>query len=303
MKILLATDGSENANAALEFLLRFPFPRGSSVILLTVIDERAFVDTEAVELTAQQNTVLHEVRNTVREEAQAFLELAVQRLRERGWEATTQLRSGDVAEQIIVAADTSRVELVVVGSHGLSPVGRFLLGSVSTKVLDYAPCSVLIVRQSASGKPEPGTGDEPWRVLLAYDDSGPSRKALELCTGLPFGKRDEMEVITVLTLITTFRQDIRQHMSDIWQKKKIAAKAALDGAVVKLRGSMPNVTERLVEGDSSSHEIIKVATDAGSNLVVMGCKGKSAMQRLLVGSVTSHVARHAPCSVLVVRED
>ena len=52
MKILLATDGSDYAGAALDFLLRFPLPDDCSVVLLTVIDKRVFVDAESVELTA-----------------------------------------------------------------------------------------------------------------------------------------------------------------------------------------------------------------------------------------------------------
>jgi nucleotide-binding universal stress UspA family protein len=299
MNILLATDGSDYADTALDFLLRFPFPDTTSVILLTVIDKRVFVDAESVELTQAQSDALHVVRNTVREEAQALLDAAAQRIRGRGWAVTVQLRSGDVAEEIIVAAEESQVELVVVGSHGLSPGGRFRLGSVTTQVLMYAPCSVLIVKQPEAGSSLP----ESWRVLLAYDDSAPARKAVELCASLPWGAGDAAEVVTALTLITGFRQDIRQHMSPVWQQKKIAARAALDGAAVKLRGSIPEVTSQLREGTSSAQEIIEAAEAAGSNLIVLGNRGKSPLQRFLLGSTTGDVARHAPCSVLVVRED
>ena len=215
---------------------------------------------------------------------------------------TVQLRSGDIAEEIIVAAEEAQVELAVVGSHGRSPVGRFRLGGVATQVLMYSPCSVLIVKQPGAGHTLPGMAGEPWRVLLAYDDSAPARVALELCASLPLGEGDAVEVVTVLTLVTGFRQDIYQHMSPVWQQKKIAARAALDGAVVKLRGRLPGVTSQLREGASSSQEIIEAAEAAGSNLVVLGSKGKSALRRFLLGSMTGNVARHAPCSVLVVRE-
>jgi nucleotide-binding universal stress UspA family protein len=167
----------------------------------------------------------------------------------------------------------------------------------------YAPCSVLIVKQPAAGRPQPGTGDEPWRLLLAFDDSAASRKALALCASLPWGEGDTAEVVTALPLVTGFRQDISQHMSPVWQQKKIAARAALYGAVVRLRGSLPEVTSRLCEGASSAHEIIEAAEMAGSNLIVLGSSGKSLLQRILQGSMTGNVAAHAPCSVLVVRED
>jgi nucleotide-binding universal stress UspA family protein len=303
MKILLATDASECADTALEFLLRFPVPGNSTVTLLTVIDERAFVDVESVELTQAQSEVLHEVRNTVREEAQVYLDRAAQRIRERGWKATTALHSGDVAEEIVRTAEASGSGLVVVGSHGHGSLGRFLLGGISNRVLMYAPCSVLLVKQPEAGRVLPGTGDEPWRVLLAYDDSDPARKALEFCATLAWTEKDVIEILMALTLVTGFRQDIRQHMSPVWQQKKIAARAALDGAVARLRGGMPGVTSALREGASSAHEIIEAAASGDSNLIVLGSKGKSALQRFLLGSTTGNVARHASCSVLVVREE
>jgi nucleotide-binding universal stress UspA family protein len=303
MKILLATDGSEHAGMALDYLLRFPFPEDSSVILLTVIDKRVFVDAESVELTAEQSEALHAVHHTVREEAQAFLDMAAQRVGENGLAVTVQMRSGDVAEEILIAAEEAQVDLVVVGSHGHSPVRRFMLGSIANRVLTYSPYSVLIVKQPEAGHSLPGLEGEPWRVLLASDESAPARKALELCASLPLGAGDSVEVVTVLTLVTGFRQDIYQHLNPVWQQKKIAAKAALDGAVVKLHGSLPGVTSQLREGASSSHEIIEAAEESGSNLIVLGSEGKSALQRLVQGSFTGNVARHAPCSVLVVRED
>ena len=303
MKILLATDGSEYAETALDFLLRFPLPDDSSVILLTVIDKRVFVDAESVELTAAQSEALHAVHNTVREEAQVYLDMAAQRVSAHGLAVTVQLRSGDIAEEILVAAEEAQVDLVVVGSHGHTPVRRFMLGSIATRVLTYSPNSVLIVKQPEAGHSLPGREGEPWRILLAYDDSAPARKALELCASLPLGSGDKVEVVAVLTLITGFRQDVYQHLSPVWQQKKIAAKAALDGAVVRLHGSLPGVTSQLREGASSSHEIIQAAEESGSNLVVLGSEGKSALQRLLQGSLTGNVARHVPCSVLVVREE
>jgi nucleotide-binding universal stress UspA family protein len=297
MKILLATDGSDDADTALDFLLRFPFPDDSSLTLLSVIDKRVFVDAGEVELTQVQSDALHAVRNTVREETAAFLDAAAQRVRERGWAVTVQLRTGDIAAEIVLAAEESQVELVVVGAYGQSPVRRFLLGSVSSQVLMYAACSVLVVRQPLPGDLPP----ESWRLLLAYDDSAPARRALELCTSLPLGEGVTMEIVTVLPLITGFRQDIHQHMDPVWQQKKIAARAALESAIVRLRGRVPDVTSQLREGASSAHEIIEAAEAAGSNLVVLGSKGKSALQRFLQGSMTGNVAHHAPCSVLVVR--
>jgi nucleotide-binding universal stress UspA family protein len=55
-------------------------------------------------------------------------------------------RPGDPAEEIVKAAKTLKADLLVAGAKGLSAVGRFLLGSVSTKLVRHSPCSILIVR-------------------------------------------------------------------------------------------------------------------------------------------------------------
>ena len=311
MKILLATDGSDNANAALDFLQRFPLPAQCSITLLNVIDERLFVDPDAVELNVEQRDALHHAGETFREEAYQFLGNQAERLARDGCTVETMVRSGYVAEEILMAAEDLQVDLAVIGAHGLSVSRYFLLGSVATKVLEYAPCSVLVVKQTAEETsprgaiievPEPVGEAGDWRILLAYDDSRPARKAVSLCASLPFGKQDEIIVVTVLTLVTAFRQDIRQYMNPISQQKKIATKAALDSVVATLRGSLPNVSSRLVEGANSAHEIIEHARHTGCDLIILGNKGKKAIHRFLLGSITSHVARHAPCSVWVVRD-
>lgn len=302
MNILLATDGSETARAAGDLLLRFPFPDRCTVTLLGVIDAHLFIDAESVELTSEQREAIHAVSNSVREEMQLHLDELAARTARAGWDVVTRLRTGDVAEEIVMAAEELGAELVIVGSHGHSGLQHFILGSVSSKVLNYAPCSVLIVKEPAAQEIPPGKSADDWRLLLAYDDSGPAREAVSLCSSLPFGPRDEIVVVSVLAMVTAWRQDIRQYMSPIWQQKKIAASAALDGAVARLHGATPNVSSGLREGESSADEILQAAAESGSNLIMIGYKEEKAMRRLLLGSITSHVAHHAACSVWVVRD-
>jgi nucleotide-binding universal stress UspA family protein len=299
MKILLATDGSENADTALDLLLQFPFPEQCTITLLNVIDGHLFVDPDAVGLDSEQHDAWRRNGETLREEVNQYLDRQAERVIRDGWTVTTMVRTGYVSEEILMAAGELQVDLVIVGAHGLSESRYFPLGSVAIRVLEYAPCSVLIVKQAAAESPAAAGG---WRVLLAYDDSEPARKALSLCSSLPFGEQDKVIVVSVVTQVTSFRQDLHQLMNPISQQKKIAAKAALDGAVATLRGPVSNVTSRMLEGSNSAHEIIKESTATGCNLIMLGNKGKKALQRFLLGSMTGHVARHAPCSVWVVRD-
>ncbi len=304
MKILLATDGSESAQAAVDLLEAFPFPRDSEVIVLTVIDHSVFRDKHIAASSDEHRQALEEAEKLAREEAGMLLADEAARLRNTGWTVITQVRTGHPAEEIIRAAGEPGVDLVMVGSHGLAGVKRFLLGSVSEHVLKYAPCSVLIVRKPET---EAGTtrGAEttPRRlgVLLAFDDSAPARRAVELCASLPLDERVEVTALTVLPLVTVFRQDIRQRLSYVWQEKKKAAHAALDRVTSEVRRATPHVTAQLRERPDESQAILDAATELNSDLIILGYKGKSAIKKFLLGSVTTRVARHAPCSVLAVR--
>ena len=75
----------------------------------------------------------------------------VQRGRRIGIAVSFLIWEGDPGEAIIEAARSERADLIVVGSHGRSGVGRFLIGSVSDHVVRHAPCPVLVVRQGVDG--------------------------------------------------------------------------------------------------------------------------------------------------------
>lgn len=304
MKILLATDGSDSAKLAVDFLIRFPFPRNSSATVLTVIDTRAFTDDDIMgDLNADQSKLLRDAEQKIREDSEQLLASEATRLQEAGWAGSTELRMGDPADAIIQAADELKPDLVVLGSHGMTGIKGFLLGRVSDKVLRHACCSVLIVKPSAKlpAKKESGKEAQPWRILLAYDDSEPAIKAASLCASLPLDENAEVTAVSVMPMIHMYRQDIRQHLNSIWQQKRRAAEAALKDAVNKLHWSTPNVSTELLESTDVSQELLDTATRTGCDLVVLGYKGKAAVKRFLLGSITSRIAHHAPCSVLAVR--
>jgi nucleotide-binding universal stress UspA family protein len=299
MKILLATDGSPCAEQALRYLLVFPIPRDSRIHLLTVLDKRAFKGRRKRELNDKERRHLKQVKDHVREEGARFVEAQARVLRENGLRVETLVRVGHPAEEIVTAAAELGADLVVVGSHGQSGVRRFLLGSVSDRVLHYAPCSVLIVKQPDAG----GSIDsrQALRVLLAYDDSEPARRAVEFMAGLPLGEQYRIKALSVLPLIRMFRQDINQRLTWIWQEKKLVIEKALSRIAHEVRWGHPEVETELLESEDVSQAILESAAREASDLIVLGHKGKGSIDRFLLGSVAAQIAHHARCSVLAVR--
>lgn len=299
MKILLATDGSESARAAVDCLLRFPFPRNSEVTLLTVIDRNVFKNEEVSSINEEQRDELEETEKIVQLAAQELLAEEATRLTGAGWSESRELRIGHPAEEIVSLAEQLDSDCIIVGSHGTSGIRRFLLGSVSDYVLQYAPCSVLIVKKDDIHCAETG---KPLRLLLSYDDSPSARKAVEFCASLPMDEQAKVTALTVLPLVKMYRQDIRQRLSWLWLEKKKQALAALERVKEEIGLTTKHVETQLRESPDVSNEILQAATELDSDLIVLGHKGKGAIKKFLLGSVTTRIAHHAPCSVLAVRK-
>ncbi|MEA1889525.1 MAG: universal stress protein [Pseudomonadota bacterium] len=304
MNILIATDGSEYASNALDFVLRFPFPHDSKMTVLSVVDDIPMLQAELDALNDAQSEALKEANKQLHEEAEELVEREGGRLREDGWPGQTMVRSGKPVDEILRVAREIDADLIVVGSHGTSLAKRFLLGSVSDRVFEYAPCSVLIVKKKSeddvTAEIEPGT-NAAYRIMLAYDNSDAAHDALDLCSSLPLEENSEIRVVNVLPLITAYRQDIRQHINNIWLQKKQIMQAALKKAVRSLQWATSNVMTELREGENVSDEVLHAAEEAGSDLIMVGCKNKSSIKRFLLGSATHRMARYAKCNVWGVR--
>ncbi len=140
-KILVAVDGSENANRALEAAKNIGVCRNSEIVILYVIGCLRNCHPYAIDYhyEAEINRVLLEQGKKIVEEA------------EKGFEAyegkvSTYVRCGDPGKEIIDLAELEKCDLVIMGSRGLNAFSRAMLGSVSNKVLNHIDISVLIVK-------------------------------------------------------------------------------------------------------------------------------------------------------------
>ena len=305
MKILLATDGSECAHAAVDYMERFPFPEGGEAAVLTVINRDDFKGKEEKKLSKDQRKVLQEARDLVQEESEKLLATNAKRLRKAGWKVTSEVRDGHPAAEIVDAAKEQDADLIVMGCHGLNGImDRVFLGSVSDTVLKHAHCSVLVVKMQG-GRPAESAGGGieagPLQVLLTYDGSDAAKKAVDFCASLPFEESDQVTVLSVLPLIGLYRQDIRQKISGMWLEKKKHAEKALDRVTSEAKWSTPYVSTQLRESRHVSQAILHAAAELEADLLVLGHKGKGAIEKFLLGSISAGIVHNAPCSILAVR--
>ena len=163
MRILIGYDGSESADAALDDLRRAGLPREVKALIVTVGElllppSSVGYEVGGPPLTSRRLTVvLAEVEAQAAqklEETKEFAEKAGDRLRSSfpDWDVQAEGLPGSPSAELINKADEWKADLVVVGSHGRSALGRFLLGSVSKKVVTDSHHSVRVVRKTVKEK-------------------------------------------------------------------------------------------------------------------------------------------------------
>ncbi len=305
MNILIATDGSEYARCALDFMLRFPFPRESKMTVLNVVNDIPMTEEELSFLDEDQNEMLEDANEYLMKDAEELVARESKRLVEDGWPVESIVKTGSPVDQILHVAKKIKADLIVLGSHGSGRTKRFLLGSVCDYVMEHAPCSVLIVKAKscaeAQAEIEPGT-NAPYRITVAYDHTPVAKDVLKLCASFPLEKTSKINVVYVMPLITMYRQDIRSHINNIWIKKEQMMKEQLENAVNLLEWPVPDVTTQLREADSISNELLNAAEEAQSDLIMIGYKDKGVIQRFLQGSASHRMARYGDSTVWVVRK-
>ena len=306
MNILFATDGSAHAHAAAATLQRLPVPTTSTLTILTVITPTHLA--MATDIDALDREAFDRLYSIQRQAAEQLLAQTATGFETTDWTVRTMLREGNVAQQIFDTIEELGTQLVVVGARGLSGMARFFLGSVSQKLVKYAPCSVLVGKlphdEVSTPTPSPTvSADARLRMVLAYDDSASSQEIVHTLAALPLRDTDEITITTVLTLVTSYRLDIMQQLSAAWQDEKRAAQDELDRIAQILRDATAAVvTTQLREGADASEEIMTAAKEAEADLIVIGHRGRGSVERYLLGSVANRVAHYAPCTVWVVRQ-
>jgi nucleotide-binding universal stress UspA family protein len=138
MKILVAHDGSKLSDKALKRAVEMADKFGASVTVLSVIPE--------LYLTELSDADRERIMAALTEETRIAMERIRQSISGKAFEAKTIVRQGPPAEKILETAQKMKVDLLVVGSHGRHGARKFLLGSVSSKVVDYSTCPVLVVK-------------------------------------------------------------------------------------------------------------------------------------------------------------
>lgn len=273
--VLLGTDGSEHALQATRFVAAIARPE-TTVIVLNVLDLTDVFSPYAMPpglVPAPQALVetAEKVQHRIVERTRAVLDRA-------GIACRTRCELGQTVDTIVRVAEEEHADLIAVGSQGLSGIARFLIGSVSEGVTRHAHCPVLVIR---------GEHTAVKNILLAFDGSEASVRAARAAVTLATLQEASLTVLTV-------REPEHSSVRALEQQevvRRAEEAAGLAGAKHVLQFGEGHPAEVLLH----------YAQEHRADLIVVGSRGLSNFQRMLMGSVSHAVLHHASCPVLIVR--
>ena len=137
--ILVAVDGSEYSDKAVRYACAIGPPLGAEVVLLHVVPM-------LVSATPYGDTISDQPFLHLQSVGEDILRKAKQLAASLNCEVTDLISHGDPSSKIIDIACERNIDVIVMGSRGVSGIRRFFVGSISDKVVSHAPCPVLIVR-------------------------------------------------------------------------------------------------------------------------------------------------------------
>ena len=297
-KMLLAVDGSTESDRAAQMAVGLSNKLDSELHVVHVGLLPSVADPEFAILNPR-------LQESLREHAERYarerLDEQVEKIKGAGGKvAEAHAKVGRPDAEIVRLAEESGVGLVVLGSRGLGPLRRAVMGSVSSSVVHHAHSSVLVVRGDGRGERDylPGT------ILLAFDGSTEAKAAARAAVEIAGGTGSELHILYVLRTepyIPHLGPEIWEGWEATLERAKRDAGSWIAGQAKRMGAEVARVAEAHLAFGEPDEEIVKLSEELDAGLVVIGSRGLGGVRRALMGSVSDSVVRHAPCPVLMVR--
>lgn len=288
--VLVPTDGSDHAARAAEHGRVIARAFDATVHLLTVAD----IDAAAGPFSAGGVDEAYVERLTDR--AQETLD-AVEPVFDGVETVRSSVKTGRPADEILAYVEDNDIDLIAMGTRGRTGLARYLTGSVARRVLRLAPVPVLTVRSDAAEPSE--SYDE---ILVPTDGSDCATAALAHALAVADRFESRVHAVTVVDIgdlatgtevavPQSLRTQLTESATDATESVESAAREAGVDAVTQVRSGR------------TARELLSYVTEADIDLVCMGTRGRTGLDRLLIGSTTEAVVPRADAPVLSVSTD
>ena len=300
-KILLATDGSEEATLAARSAADMATKTASELHVVYATPIPLAIDPTTDVLRASQ-----EAKESERRRAHKFLDEQLKQVEAAGGSVTqSHVRMGRPDEEIVTLAEELGAGLIIMGSRGWGGIRRALMGSVSDSVVRHAHCPVMVVRGERREEEE-AASTFPTKILLATDGSEEATLAARTAADIAQKTESELHVLHtggVPVYIDPGPEALRVAHGAAEETVRREAQGVLDAQAEQIEAGGGKVTRTHVRLGRPDEEIVILADEIGAGLVMMGSRGLGGIRRLLLGSVSDSVVRHAHCPVMVVRKE
>jgi nucleotide-binding universal stress UspA family protein len=297
MRVILAVDGSEPSGLAVDLVAAAAWPPGTGIDIVQVIDLASLVyggPWPAVPTIAPD-----QIEADFREQAERTLDHTAARLAGPERRIHTEVIAGRPATLIVNRAKEMRADLIVLGSRGHGRIESMVLGSVSAEVVDHAPCPVLVAR-----------GSQTRRVLLGWDGSSAACRVADLVKSWPLFAQSLIRVVSVADVKypwwTGFPEAGSAEMLPMYVETADAMRREHEELATamasSLRAAGREAEPERRDGDPAT-EMLASAAHWPADVVAIGTHGRTGVRRLVLGSVARNVLQHAPCSVLIARDE
>jgi nucleotide-binding universal stress UspA family protein len=302
----MAYDGSNGAKQALEDLKRNRAGLSNQVEILVLCIADIWTATrfasfgayglDAAPITEAQLQTIRDAEHTALKEARQVALTASKELHAAcpSWEVRAESCADAPAWGIVKRAEEWKADLIVIGSHGRSALGRFVLGSVSQAVVREASCAVRVVRGRL------GQRGAPACLVIGFDGSPDAEAAVQVVAERVWPTGSAVRLVTAIdgrwSTAVSLRRGIeaRESGKPAWMRRMI------EDPIERLRAARLSVTPVVRRGDPRK-VLVEEAKRWDADGLFMGARGLRGIKRFLLGSVSTAVAMHAPCPVEVVR--
>lgn len=290
LHILIATDGSDEAGAAVAVLQNLPLPAGTVIRVVSVREAAAAVGPPPY------TGAMTELLEFEAEDSKAAVEAAAAALRRGDYAVTSSIRKGAAAREILEEAREAGSDMIVLGAKVRSGLPGLLLGSAIREVTHHSPVPVLVARPPR----------RPFGTLvLATDGCPPALQATRFVARLSLPESVEVILTRVLhpyeaepSLLEYGSDAFNATIAELRREEEAAATRLLSEQAQE-RPPGRRVRTKLRVGEPAS-EILKLAGEVDADLIVAGTRKVSFAENLLIGSVAHRLVKEAPCSVLLV---
>ncbi|HKX33565.1 MAG TPA: universal stress protein [Blastocatellia bacterium] len=311
MKILMATDGSDQATAAVRTAGKILNRNNNHdrIDLLCVAPDLSWSKDKVrrpqpgIGQIDQIEEIRDEYQSKIKLEATKIVARTQAMLATEGIEANALTEIGSPTSLIIKMAGD--YDLTVIGAHDRYERGKPGLGPVASRVVAQAPGAVLVGREL--------TTERGWRILIGVDGSLASEQAIQLMVS--YFNVDSAEITLMHVVETPWVQlGLEKEWlepSESFFKRPVAA-PSIDhglwrGASTIIEDSHCQLerlslsAETIIESGDPALEILSEAERGDYDLIVLGATGDTSLKHSLLGSVSTKVAQSAHCSVFIVK--